>query len=94
MTVEFASTSSVNCNLYDSDGTTLLNSLTYNNITGLPGGIAMRSFSGFSLDTIYSGIPGGNISISPTNSGNFVNGVWNGNITVFNRATNAGADGR
>jgi uncharacterized repeat protein (TIGR01451 family) len=89
VTVQFSSTSSVTCNVYDSDGTTLLNSLSGNSITGLPGGVAIRSFGIFSLDTIVSGsLGGGNIPISPTNSGNFVNGAWAGNLTVLQFATN------
>jgi len=93
VTIQFLSTSSVTCNLYDSDGTTLLNSLSGSGITGLPGGVAMRSFGVFSLDTIASGGSGGGgsgsgIPISPTNSGNFVNGAWNGNLTVLQLATN------
>jgi hypothetical protein len=87
--VQFSSTSSVICNLYDSDGTTLLNSLSYANVTGLPGGVAMRSFGGFSLDTITSGAgAGAMIPMSPTNSGNFVQGVWTGAVTVVQTATN------
>ncbi len=86
--VQFTSVSSVTCNLYDSDGTTLLNSLTYANVTGLPGGIAMRSFSTFALDTITTGGVDGTVSCSPTNTGNFINGMWNGSITVQQPATN------
>jgi len=87
--VVFQSTNSVTCNLYDSDGTTLLNSLSYTGVTGLPGGIAIRSFNGFSLDTITSGAGGSfPVSITPTNSGTFVNGVWTGAVTVLEAATN------
>ncbi len=87
--VQFVSTSSVTCKLYDSDGTTLLNSLSYASVTGLPGGVAMRSFGGFSLDTVTSGAgTGAVIPMSPTNSGNFINGTWSGNVTVQQPATN------
>ena len=88
MEVLFLSNSSVTCNLYDSDGTTLLNSLSLNNVSGLPGGVAMRSFGGFSMDTMTSGGSGGSIPISPAISGNFINGAWTGNITVPQMATN------
>jgi uncharacterized repeat protein (TIGR01451 family) len=87
--VQFGPASSVTCNLYDSDGVTLLNSLSYTGVTGLPGGIAMRSFGGFSLDTIsLSGISESSVPISPTNSGNFANGAWSGSITVQQPVTN------
>ncbi len=87
--VEFASSTSVVCKLYDSDGVTLLNSLSYVGVDGLPGGVAMRSFGAFSLDTIASGAGGsGQIALSPTNSGPFVAGIWSGNITVLQAATN------
>src|SRR5258706_1890238 len=36
MAVQFLTTSSVVCELYDSDGSTLLNSLSYSNLIGLP----------------------------------------------------------
>jgi hypothetical protein len=52
MEVVFDSTTDVTCNLYDSDGTTLLNSVSYSGITGLPAGIAMRGFGGVHIDTI------------------------------------------
>jgi uncharacterized delta-60 repeat protein len=85
--VQFSSASAIVCNLYDSDGSTLLNTLSCSNVTGLPGGVAMRSFTGFSLDTIRSG-SGTQIPISPTNTGPFANGIWSGNITVLQPATN------
>ncbi len=88
MAVLFPSTSTMICNLYDSDGTTLLNSLSCSNVTGLPGGIAIRSAGGFSLDTIISGGSGWFVPLAPTNSGNFVNGVWTGNITIMQPAKN------
>jgi uncharacterized repeat protein (TIGR01451 family) len=37
---------------------------------------------------LVSGDAPGAVSISPTNSGNFVNGAWTGNITVLQPATN------
>jgi uncharacterized repeat protein (TIGR01451 family) len=82
--VAFLPSASVTCNLYDSDGTTLLNSLSYTNVTGLPGGIAMRSFGGYSLDTISGGAQP--VPVSPTNSGTFVNGLWSGDLTVLQPA--------
>jgi hypothetical protein len=39
-------------NLYGSDGTTLLNSLTADGVTNVTGGIALRSFGGVAYDTI------------------------------------------
>jgi hypothetical protein len=80
--VQFVSSKTVRANLYDSDGTTLLNTLTYTGVTGLPGGVAMRSFAGFSLDTITGG-PMAQVPIIANVSGNFVSGVWNGSITVL-----------
>ena len=56
--VEWQSSSSVTGRLYDSDGTTVLSTATYGSITGCPGGIAIRSFSSWSLDTITEGSPG------------------------------------
>ena len=87
VTVEFASTSSVNCNLYDSDGTTLLNSLTYSGITGLPGGVAMRSFSGFSGYDLFRKSKRKHFHFT-NQFGEFCEWRVNGYITVFNRATN------
>ena len=86
--VQFGSTSNVTCNLYDSDGTTLLNSLSYSGITGLPGGVALRSFDSFSLDTITSSGSGSKLPCSPTNTGTFNNGIWTGNLAVQQVATN------
>ena len=89
--VQFLSTSSVTCNLYDSDGTTLLNSLSYNGVTGLPGGVAIRSFDQFFLDTIGTGDAGGTsgrVALAPTNSGSFSSGIWHGKIAVAQPATN------
>jgi uncharacterized repeat protein (TIGR01451 family) len=88
--VQFLTSSSIVCNLYDSDGTTLLKTLAYSGVTGLPGGVAIRSFDGFSLDTISE--PGaassGAVTIAPTRSGSFSNGVWQGQVTVSQPATN------
>ena len=39
-------------NLYGSDGTTLLNSVTQTGLTRTTGGVAMRSFDNFDIDTI------------------------------------------
>jgi len=50
--VEFGTGGTVTGKLYDSDGTTLLASVTYTGVTNLPGGIAIRGFSNFSADTI------------------------------------------
>ncbi len=90
VSVQFLSTNSVVCNLYDSDGVTLLNSVSWNAVTGLPGGIAIRSFDGCTLDTIATGSETNTdfIAITPTNSGNFANGAWTGNIAVLQDATN------
>jgi uncharacterized repeat protein (TIGR01451 family) len=89
MAVQFSASNAVTCNLYDSDGTTLLNTLSRSNITGLPGGVAMRSFGVFSLDTITSGgSVGAGLPMSPTNSGNFLGGVWSGSVAVLQPATN------
>ncbi len=53
--VEFVSTTSVIGRLYDTDGITQLAVVQYASVTGLPGGVAMRSFSTIHLDTIESG---------------------------------------
>src|ERR1051326_1662896 len=83
MAVQFQSATSVICRLYDSDGTSLLNSLSVGDGAGLPGGVAMRALSGFSLDTITSENSAGvGVHISPTNSGSFSNGYWTGNVAV------------
>ena len=50
--VEYVSGGTYIGRLYASDGTTLLNSITCNYGSALPGGIAIRSFSTFSMDTI------------------------------------------
>ena len=89
VSVQFSSPSAIVCNLYGSDGITLLNTLSYGNATGLPGGVAMRSFGGFSLDTIQSGGGLTQMPISPTNAGPFAEGIWSGNITVLQAASNA-----
>jgi PKD repeat protein len=52
MEIVFNSPTSITGNLYDSDGTTLITSVSYSGITGTPGGIAMRSFGGVYMDTI------------------------------------------
>jgi len=52
MEIEFTSSSSVVGRLYDQSGTTLLNSVTQTYSTSLVGGLALRSFDGFSIDTI------------------------------------------
>lgn len=87
--VEFSSGGTVTGKLYDSDGTTLLNSVTYTGVTGLPGGVAIRSFGDFALDTIAAGqgaaVP---VNISPETSGAFVGGTWTGDITVLEPGTN------
>lgn len=85
--VKFNSTTSVTANLYDSDGTTLLNTVSYGAVTGLPGGIAVRSIVSFDLDTIRRGsrIP---VQVTPDITANFVNGVWSGNVEVLQAANN------
>jgi len=80
LTVTFNSTTTVTCNLYDSDGNTLLNTVSYSGITGAPGGVALRAFS-FSLDTLQSG-PASPVAVFAPITANFVNGVWSGNIVV------------
>ena len=90
--VQYTSTNSVRCSLYDSDGVTLLNSLVFTNQpTGgsglLAGGIAMRSFGSWSLDTITAG-SGSALAMTPTNSGNFVSGTWTGSLSIHETATN------
>jgi len=86
--VEFGEAAAVTGKLYDSDGTTLLNTLTYSNVPGLPGGVAIRSFSDFAVDTVASEA-GAPIAIAPTNTGGFVGGVWTGSVAVLQPATNA-----
>jgi hypothetical protein len=80
--VHFNSTTSVTANLYDSDGITLLNTLSYTGITGAPGGVAIRSFGGFSLDTLQRGNPVLS-PVLPAVSGNFVSGVWSGSLQAL-----------
>jgi hypothetical protein len=82
--VRFNSITSVTANLYDSDGSTLLNTVSYGAVVGLPGGVALRSF-GFHVDTIRSGnrIP---VQVTPAITANFVNGVWNGSVEVLQPA--------
>ncbi|HZQ48310.1 MAG TPA: Calx-beta domain-containing protein, partial [Verrucomicrobiae bacterium] len=82
MEVQFTSASSVTCNLYDSNGVTLLNSLSASNLTGLPGGVALRSFGGFSLDTLRSSVAT-QIPVAPANTGSFAGGQWNGQVSVL-----------
>jgi len=79
--VKFNSTTSITANLYDSDGSTLLNTLSYSGVTGLPGGVAIRSF-GFDVDTIQRGSRSP-VAVIPNITANFVNGVWSGNVTVL-----------
>ena len=55
---EFSAASTVTGKLYASDGTTLLEQVQYSGVTGLPGGISIRSFNSWSLDTFISGSPG------------------------------------
>jgi hypothetical protein len=43
--------------LYASDGTTLLNSVSFNFSAYCPGGVSMRSFGGFAIDTIERHMP-------------------------------------
>jgi hypothetical protein len=86
--VQFSGTSAITANLYDSDGVTLLNTVTYSGVTGLPGGVAMRSWSGFSLDTIVSGTGLLSFPITPTVATPFVHGLWSGTITALQIATN------
>jgi len=52
MEVEFVSSSSVTCRLYDSDGTTVLRTLNYSGVSGTPRGIAMRGFGDIHIDEI------------------------------------------
>jgi hypothetical protein len=85
--VRFTSPISVQCSLYDTDGVTLLNSLSYTNKSSLAGGVAMRSFGSWSLDMIKSG-SGAALAMTPTNSGSFAAGVWTGAVTVLQAATN------
>ena len=48
----------------------------------------MRSFGVFSLDTIQNGLGYFPVPITPTNTGPFSLGSWNGNVTVLAAATN------
>ena len=50
--VEFITTTSVTCRLYASDGTTILNTVSYSGVTGCPGGIAIRGFNDVHIDQI------------------------------------------
>jgi uncharacterized membrane protein YiaA len=79
VSIVFNSPSSVTANLYDSDGITLLNSLSYGGITGAPGGVALRAFGSCSIDTLQRGNPVLS-GVLPPVSGSFVNGVWGGSL--------------
>lgn len=81
VSVLFNSPNSVTASLYDSDGVTLLHSLTCNAITGAPAGVAIRCFNGFSVDTVRVSNAAA-FPIAPTVSGNFVSGVWNGTFSL------------
>ncbi len=50
--VEIVSSSEVVAKLYDSGGSTALETISYSSVTGLPGGIAIRSFGDVYIDTI------------------------------------------
>lgn len=82
ISLRFNSPVSVTASLYDSDGITLLHTLSTFGITGAPGGLAIRSFGGFSLDTLQTGNPVA-LPITPAGSGNFVNGVWTGTVEAL-----------
>jgi PKD repeat protein len=85
--VEFTSTVSVQCDLYDSDGITLLNSLSYTNSSALTGGVAMRSSGGWCLDSLEEG-NGFLLAMTPDASGNFAGGTWTGSVSILQTATN------
>ena len=85
--VEFTSSNSVKCTLYDSDGLTVLNSLCYTNSSPLAGGIAIRSFNNWALDSLAMGQRTA-FPMTPTSSGQFVGGVWTGSIAILDFGTN------
>jgi uncharacterized repeat protein (TIGR01451 family) len=88
LSVQWTSAAAITGTLFDSDGTTVLNTLSYTNTTGpMSGGVALRSF-GFSLDTVLSGSLAPGFPITPTNSGPFVDGSWTGNVTALALGTN------
>ncbi len=94
MSVEFVSTNSVVCNLYDSDGVTPLNSMSMNGITGLPGGVALRSFSSFSIDTLNNDAGFLQANFEPGLQGFTVNNAFGAGAGLWHlssgRADNAG----
>lgn len=86
--VDFGADSLVTGRLFDSDGTTLLNSLRYTNVTGLPGGVALRAFGDMAVDTIVTAGSSVPVAMAPTNTGAFEHGVWTGSVVALQPATN------
>jgi hypothetical protein len=79
--IEFISTTEVICRLFDSDGTTLLQDVSYSSVVGAPGGISMRGFYLWSVDTINDG---GTAVHIPTEYHNFMdNGVYDVHLEVI-----------
>ena len=73
--------------LYDSNGTTLLNTLTANTTAITSGGIAFRGFGStkyFDTAVTTTAVP---VTIAPATA-TFVNGVWTGSVTVLQPAAN------
>jgi hypothetical protein len=70
--------------LYDSDGTTLLNSVTSSNTSITAGGIAFRGFGSTKYFDSVSG-PVSTVTVVP-GTATFVSGVWTGNVTVAQAA--------
>ena len=73
--------------LYDSDGTTLLNSVTGTNTNITAGGIAFRGFGSTKYFDSVSGPASAAITVAPATV-TLVSGVWTGNVTV-QQAANA-----
>jgi len=97
--VVFNSATSITCNIYDSNGATVLYTFTYNSYTGsTTGGVAVRMFGGSYVDTIEAyGLPQGTVTglktvlqkfdITPNQvftSDDAAVGIYTSNVTVQN----------
>lgn len=89
--VEFASTSSVTGKLYSSDGNTLLAQVSYNSVTGLPGGVSIRAFGTTHIDTIESNA--GSSNSAPTANFTFLTPATVNEEISFDASTSTDSDG-
>jgi hypothetical protein len=79
--VVFDTATQVTGNLYDQDGTTLLATVTYDGIPGLPAGIAFRGFGYMDMDSFGTGAGGGAIPDVSHEYGD--NGIYAANLQVI-----------